>query len=81
MRVEDAQVYKDGNLLWANVAGDLDERLGTFTVKNRGIPRPGNYELRLAGGRRLAMRSGVPDHVATRVDGTTAYFTLNAILK
>jgi hypothetical protein len=77
MLIKHAQVYQGQELVWDNLTAELNGR--TLVVRNRGIPRIGNFELRLEDGTRRIMRSGAP--ATARVDANAAYFTLNAIWK
>ena len=78
--------FQTERLLWDDVTGDLAESRHILTVMNRGMPKPGNFELRLADGQSFVMRSGaLMDAVASKDAviraGNTAYFTLNASWK
>jgi hypothetical protein len=79
MLVKGARIFQDGQLIWDDVAGELNEDLGTLTVIDRGYLKIGNFELLLADGKRITMRSGAPKEAA--ICANAAYFTLNAIWK
>jgi hypothetical protein len=79
MLIKHAQVYEGDKLLWDNVTGGLDGRI--LIVRNRGIPKTGNFELRLADGTRRIMRSGAPEEAQVNYEGIVAYFTLDAVWK
>src|SRR5260370_40717628 len=81
MLVKHAAVYQGDRLIWRDVSVELDEHRGSVAVRNRGIPKPGNFRLELPDGRSHVMRSGIHFAVPHPPDGNTAYFTLNAIWK
>jgi hypothetical protein len=81
MLVEHAAVYQGDRLIWNDVSVELDEDRGYVAVRNKGIPNPGNFRLELPDGMSHIMRSGIRFALPNHPDGTTAYFTLNAIWK